>query len=53
LVLFLRILSNILSVNEKHKDQRVEKVAIGLTGGMILFLYGIVPTLQPSLFGRT
>jgi small multidrug resistance family-3 protein len=26
---------------------------IGLTGGIILFLYGIIPTLQPSHFGRT
>jgi small multidrug resistance family-3 protein len=28
-------------------------IIIGLTGGIILFLYGIVPTLQPSYFGRT
>jgi small multidrug resistance family-3 protein len=28
-------------------------VIIGLTGGIILFLYGIIPTLQPSHFGRT
>jgi small multidrug resistance family-3 protein len=27
-------------------------VFIGLTGGIILFLYGIIPTLQPSHFGR-
>ena len=26
---------------------------IGLTGGIILFRYGIIPTLQPSHFGRT
>lgn len=24
----------------------------GLVGGMILFLYGVVPTLQPAEFGR-
>jgi small multidrug resistance family-3 protein len=28
-------------------------ILIGLTGGIILFLYGIIPTLQPSHFGRT
>jgi small multidrug resistance family-3 protein len=28
-------------------------VLMGLTGGIILFLYGIIPTLQPSHFGRT
>jgi small multidrug resistance family-3 protein len=26
---------------------------IGAVGGFILFLYGIVPTFQPSHFGRT
>lgn len=24
----------------------------GVTGGLILFLYGVVPTLQPAHFGR-
>jgi small multidrug resistance family-3 protein len=28
-------------------------ILIGLTGGIILFLYGMIPTLQPSHFGRT
>jgi len=28
-------------------------ILMGLTGGIILFLYGIIPTLQPSHFGRT
>jgi small multidrug resistance family-3 protein len=28
------------------------KILFGLTGGLILFVYGIVPTLQPSNFGR-
>jgi len=28
-------------------------IFIGLAGGIILFLYGIIPTLQPSHFGRT
>ena len=28
-------------------------VLMGLIGGIILFLYGIIPTLQPSHFGRT
>jgi small multidrug resistance family-3 protein len=25
---------------------------LGIIGGLILFLYGVVPTLQPSHFGR-
>ena len=28
-------------------------ILLGLTGGIILFVYGIIPTLQPSNFGRT
>ncbi len=28
-------------------------ILLGLIGGVVLFLYGIVPTLQPSHFGRT
>ncbi|CAN5138181.1 YnfA family protein [soil metagenome] len=28
-------------------------ILIGFIGGIILFLYGIIPTLQPSHFGRT
>ena len=28
------------------------KILFGLTGGLILFVYGIVPTFQPSNFGR-
>jgi small multidrug resistance family-3 protein len=27
-------------------------IALGLLGGMILFVYGIIPTLQPAHFGR-
>ena len=27
-------------------------IFIGLMGGIVLFLYGIIPTLQPSHFGR-
>lgn len=27
-------------------------VALGIIGGVILFIYGIIPTLQPSNFGR-
>ena len=46
------ILSKILSANQKHKDE-TRKVAIELIWGIILFLYGIIPTLQPSHFGRT
>lgn len=29
-----------------------KKIAIGFVGGIILFVYGIIPTLQPSNFGR-
>ena len=29
-----------------------KKVTYGLIGGITLFLYGIIPTLQPSNFGR-
>ena len=25
---------------------------VGLLGGLILFLYGVIPTLQPATFGR-
>jgi small multidrug resistance family-3 protein len=32
---------------------RSEKsIWLGLLGGLILFLYGIIPTLQPANFGR-
>ncbi len=30
-----------------------KKITFGLVGGIILFIYGIIPTLQPSNFGRT
>ena len=29
-----------------------KKITYGLIGGIILFIYGIIPTLQPSNFGR-
>jgi len=29
-----------------------KRIYYGLVGGIILFLYGIIPTLQPSNFGR-
>ncbi len=29
-----------------------KKIIVGLIGGIILFMYGIVPTFQPSNFGR-
>jgi small multidrug resistance family-3 protein len=29
-----------------------KKVIFGIVGGIILFTYGIIPTLQPSNFGR-
>lgn len=27
-------------------------IALGALGGLVLFLYGVVPTLQPAHFGR-
>jgi small multidrug resistance family-3 protein len=32
--------------------KRHKGIAIGLIGAVILFLYGIIPTLQPANFGR-
>ena len=29
-----------------------KKLSFGLIGGIVLFIYGVVPTLQPSNFGR-
>ena len=29
-----------------------KRISFGLIGGLILFVYGIIPTLQPSNFGR-
>jgi small multidrug resistance family-3 protein len=29
-----------------------KSISFGLIGGVILFVYGIIPTLQPSNFGR-
>ncbi|MDN5845789.1 MAG: YnfA family protein [Candidatus Nitrosocosmicus sp.] len=29
-----------------------KRMSFGLIGGVILFIYGIIPTLQPSNFGR-
>jgi len=29
-----------------------KKIIFGIVGGIILFTYGIIPTLQPSDFGR-
>ena len=29
-----------------------KKIIFGIVGGLILFTYGIIPTLQPSNFGR-
>ena len=28
-------------------------IVLGAIGGLVLFLYGVIPTLQPSTFGRT
>jgi small multidrug resistance family-3 protein len=29
-----------------------KRISFGLIGGVILFIYGIIPTLQPSNFGK-
>ncbi|HET6589351.1 MAG TPA: YnfA family protein [Candidatus Nitrosocosmicus sp.] len=29
-----------------------KRISFGLIGGVFLFIYGIIPTLQPSNFGR-
>lgn len=29
-----------------------KSIGLGLLGGLILFLYGVIPTLQPADFGR-
>jgi small multidrug resistance family-3 protein len=29
-----------------------KRLVVGLVGGVILFIYGIIPTLQPGNFGR-
>ena len=29
-----------------------KKIIFGIVGGIILFTYGVIPTLQPSNFGR-
>jgi small multidrug resistance family-3 protein len=32
--------------------RKKKTLILGLVGGVILFIYGIIPTLQPSNFGR-
>ncbi|HEY7569924.1 MAG TPA: YnfA family protein [Nitrososphaeraceae archaeon] len=32
--------------------RKKKTIILGLVGGIILFIYGILPTLQPSNFGR-
>ena len=32
--------------------RKKKTVALGALGGIILFVYGIIPTLQPAEFGR-
>jgi small multidrug resistance family-3 protein len=32
--------------------RKKKKLILGLVGGIILFIYGIIPTLQPANFGR-
>jgi small multidrug resistance family-3 protein len=32
--------------------RKKKTIILGLIGGVILFIYGIIPTLQPSNFGR-
>ncbi len=35
-----------------HWLREKRKPVFGLIGGLVLFLYGVIPTLQPSNFGR-
>jgi small multidrug resistance family-3 protein len=32
--------------------KKEKKLAFGIAGGIILFIYGIIPAFQPSNFGR-
>jgi small multidrug resistance family-3 protein len=32
--------------------KKKKRLIVGLVGGVILFIYGIIPTLQPANFGR-
>lgn len=32
--------------------KKKKKIIFGIVGGIVLFTYGIIPTLQPSNFGR-
>lgn len=32
--------------------QEHKTIILGVSGGLVLFIYGIIPTLQPSHFGR-
>ncbi len=32
--------------------RKKKRLAIGILGGIVLFVYGLVPTLQPADFGR-
>jgi small multidrug resistance family-3 protein len=32
--------------------RKKKKLVLGLAGGLVLFIYGIIPTFQPANFGR-
>lgn len=32
--------------------RKKKRLVVGIVGGVILFIYGIIPTLQPANFGR-
>ncbi len=32
--------------------RKKKKLAVGILGGIVLFVYGVIPTLQPADFGR-
>jgi small multidrug resistance family-3 protein len=32
--------------------RKKKTIILGLIGGVVLFIYGIIPTLQPANFGR-
>ena len=33
-------------------DKKKKRLIVGVVGGVVLFIYGIIPTLQPANFGR-
>jgi small multidrug resistance family-3 protein len=51
-VLLIELQTITVSIYFYFRIRRHKGVVIGLVGATILFLYGIIPTLQPANFGR-